>query len=303
MSSTFALSQRDAVEWLRSLPEASADLALTDPPYESLEKHRAVGTTTRLKHSKASSNDWFAVFANERFAELFDALYRVLKRDAHFYLFSDAETMFVAKPIAEARGFRFWKPLIWDKKSIGMGYHYRARYECILFFEKGKRRLADLGVPDIIEAPRIRNGYPAEKPVAVGDVLVRQSSALGDLVIDPFMGSAAFGVAAIQAGRHFTGTDTSRRAVDLARARLTDAGGTEAFRLIGNWVGADAVDTIRARGVAGCTEEGRRVSRSDRGVRRRELLTEGPCRLHRGAARQDDHRQEPQDRRVRVAQS
>ena len=62
-------------------------------------------------------------------------------------------------------GFKFWKPLIWDKCTIGMGYHYRARYECILFFEKGKRKLNDLGIADIIEVPRIRGGYPAEKPV------------------------------------------------------------------------------------------------------------------------------------------
>ena len=54
--------------------------------------------------------------------------------------------MFVAKPEAERAGFRFWKPLVWDKKTIGMGYHYRARYEFILFFEKGKRRLNDLGI-------------------------------------------------------------------------------------------------------------------------------------------------------------
>ena len=43
----------DAVDWLRDQPAESLDLLITDPAYESLEKHRAVGTTTRLKHSKA----------------------------------------------------------------------------------------------------------------------------------------------------------------------------------------------------------------------------------------------------------
>ncbi len=118
---------------------------MTDPPYESLEKHRAVGTTTRLKHSKASSNDWFVVFPNARFGELFGECWRVLRKHSHLYVFCDAETMFVAKPAAEVAGFKFWKPLVWDKKKIGMGYHYRSRYEFILFFEKGKRRLNDLG--------------------------------------------------------------------------------------------------------------------------------------------------------------
>ena len=87
--------------------------------------------------------------------------------------------MFVAKPEAERAGFKFWKPLVWDKSTIGMGYHYRARYEFILFFEKGKRRLNDLGVADVIAVPRIHRGYPAEKPPAVAEVLIKQSSAAG----------------------------------------------------------------------------------------------------------------------------
>lgn len=115
MTPSFRLACGDAVDWLRTLPPDSADLVVTDPPYESLEKHRARGTTTRLSHSKASSNDWFVVFPNDRFAELFVEIHRVMRRNAHFYLFCDAETMFVAKPLAEAAGLRFWKPLVWDK--------------------------------------------------------------------------------------------------------------------------------------------------------------------------------------------
>src|SRR5687767_4857785 len=213
---SFHLSKGDAVAWLRSLPSESIDLVITDPPYESLEKHRAIGTTTRLKHSKASSNDWFTIFPNRRFPELFAAVHRVLKRDAHFYLFCDQETMFVAKPIAEAAGFKFWKPLIWDKRKIGMGYHYRARYECILFFEKGKRKLADLGIADILEAPRISGRYPAEKPAAVSEVLIQQSTGSGQVVIDPFMGSGSVGVAAVTHRRMFLGNDLCREAVDIA---------------------------------------------------------------------------------------
>ena len=220
----YVLSTADAVTWLRSQPSASVDLLVTDPAYESLEKHRAVGTTTRLKHSKASSNDWFRVFPNERFAELFAEVYRVLKPNTHFYLFCDAETMFVAKPEAEIAGFKFWKPLVLDKRTIGMGYHYRARYEFILFFEKGKRRLHDLGVADIIEEPRIRGGYPAEKPWKVSKVLIEQSSNPGEVVADPFMGSGSVGVAALELGRKFIGTDLNPGAVRHTDDRLKTYG-------------------------------------------------------------------------------
>jgi len=223
-SSLFDLSVLDAVEWLRAQPSESLDLLVTDPAYESLEKHRAIGTTTRLKHSKGSSNDWFTVFPNARFAELFDEAFRALKRNTHFYLFCDAETMFVAKPEAERAGFRFWKPLVWDKKTIGMGYHYRARYEFILFFEKGKRRLNDLGVADVIAVPRIHRGYPAEKPPAVSEVLIAQSSVPGDVIADPFMGSGSVGVAALRLGRRFRGSDINPEAVRLTSDRLRQFG-------------------------------------------------------------------------------
>src|ERR1041385_3458446 len=220
----FELSTHDAVAWLRELPSESVDLVITDPAYESLEKHRAIGTTTRLKHSKASSNNWFTVFPNARFGELFEEAFRVLRRDTHLYLYCDAETMFVAKPEAERAGFRFWKPLVWDKKTIGMGYHYRARYEFILFFEKGKRRLNDLGVADVIAVPRIHRGYPAEKPPAVSEVLIAQSTAPGELVADPFMGSGSIGVAALRLGRRFCGTDVNPEAVRLTSDRLREHG-------------------------------------------------------------------------------
>ena len=220
----FDLSVLDAVEWLKAQPSESIDLLVTDPAYESLEKHRAVGTTTRLKHSKASSNDWFTVFPNARFAELFVEAFRVLKRNTHLYLFCDAETMFVAKPEAERAGFRFWKPLVWDKQTIGMGYHYRARYEFILFFEKGKRRLNDLGIADVIAVPRVHRGYPAEKPPAVSEVLIAQSTQPGEIVADPFMGSGSVGVAALHSGRRFRGTDLNPEAVRLTAERLRKFG-------------------------------------------------------------------------------
>src|SRR5262245_49132169 len=136
--------------------------------------------------------------------------------------------MFIAKPEAEQAGFRFWKPLVWDKCTIGMGYHYRARYEFILFFEKGKRRLNDLGTADVISCPRLRGGYPAEKPPEVSEVLIAQSSQPGELVADPFMGSGSVGVAAARLGRRFAGNDLNPEAVAHAAHRLKQVAGIEA---------------------------------------------------------------------------
>ncbi|HSR79049.1 MAG TPA: site-specific DNA-methyltransferase [Xanthobacteraceae bacterium] len=224
----FELHQGDAVEWLASLPSGSIDLAITDPAYESLEKYRAIGTTTRLKQSAGSSNAWFQIFKNERFPPLFAELYRVLREDSHLYMFCDQETAFIVKPMGEAAGFKFWKPLVWDKVTIGMGYHYRARYEFILFFEKGKRQLNDLSYPDVLTCNRVRGGYPTEKPVMVCEWLITQSSIPGDLVIDPFMGSGSVGVAAMKMRRDFAGNDLADFSLEIADQRLRDAGGVQA---------------------------------------------------------------------------
>lgn len=229
--------QSDAVAWLKTLLPDSVDLVITDPAYESLEKHRAKGSTTRLKESDGSSNPWFEIFPNERFGDLFRELYRVMKPGSHLYMLVDSETMFHVKPIGEAHGFRFWRPLVWDKVRIGMGYHYRGRAEYILFFEKGKRKLNNLSISDVltidpadfeedvIRTPRVLGKYPTEKPVPLLEILVQQSSAPGELVVDPFAGSGSTGVAALIHGRRFAGCDLAARAVEISNRRCEVARG------------------------------------------------------------------------------
>jgi len=216
----YDLHQDDAVSFLGNLHDGCVDLCITDLPYESLEKHRAKGTTTRLKHSKGSSNDWFDIFPNARFEELFGEVHRVLKPNTHFYFFCDEDTKDVAKPIGKAAGFTFWKAIIWDKVNIGMGYHYRSRYEYILFFEKGRRKLNDLGKSDILTHKRVYKGYPCEKPLGLAAELITQSSEPEELVLDPFMGSGATGVDALRNGRYFMGNDLSASSLAYATPRL-----------------------------------------------------------------------------------
>ena len=243
----------DAVHALRAMAPSSIDIVVTDPAYESLEKHRARGTTTRLSHSKASSNDWFNIFPNSRFPDFCAELYRVLRPGSHCYVMCDDETSDVLKPELAAAGFKVWKRLVWDKMKIGMGYHYRARYEFILFAEKGKRKLADLGVPDVLkgpaaldeiddvlEVPRVWRGYPTEKPVELAEILIRQSAGAGDILCDPFMGSGAFGVAAVKHGLDFIGIDACEEAFEAASARVWEAAGAAAAQAAaeGNTEGA-----------------------------------------------------------------
>lgn len=228
MKKAYVVRRGDAFEVLKVLRDESVDCVITDPPYESLEKHRAHGTTTRLKVSKMSSNEWFEVVKNERLPELLAELYRVMKRNTHCYMFCDGETSDVLRDVVRAmpkrQNFKWWKRLVWDKQCIGMGYHWRARHEFIVFLEKGKRRLNNLGLPDVLNAKRIANGYPTEKPVELAHMLIGNSTQVGDIVLDPFCGSGSTGVAAVALARRFIGFDISEKAIIHTAARLRNIG-------------------------------------------------------------------------------
>lgn len=241
------LHRSDAIHLLRLLPSESINLIITDSAYQSLEKWRSIGSTTRLKHSKGSSNDWFITFPNERYYELFTEFYRVMKPGTHLYMFCDEETRdlictgyspqtkkYIEKfeehdcmsPLGNTE-LKYWKSLIWDKEIKGMGYHYPAQHEFILLIEKvekkGKhRRLNSNTTGDVLEFKRLKGPqyYPTEKPEELISVLIKESSNEGDIVLDPFVGGGTTVVAAKKLGRRFFAGDISQKAIEYTLSRL-----------------------------------------------------------------------------------
>ena len=65
-----------------------------------------------------------------------------------------------------------------------------------------------------------RVGHPAPFPVALPERLIHLHTYVGDLVLDPFMGSGSTAVAAVRTGRHFVGYDTDPDYVAGAEARV-----------------------------------------------------------------------------------
>jgi site-specific DNA-methyltransferase (adenine-specific) len=263
----WSVERGDAVESLAAMPSESVDLVLTDYAYESLEKHRARGTTTRLSQSEGSSNPWFTTFPNDRVPKLLDQVYRVLRPQRHAWMLCDDETADLLKTWAPIAGLYVWNVLVWLKTvqgtppgefgpvAIGMGYHGRRCTERIVFLEKrsvplraarplggfdmlgqantagrelppGKgRKLRDLGMPEVIPCPGVRDGYPTEKPVWLLRRLIEQSTEPGEMVVDPFCGGGSTGEAALRSGRRVKLYDIAPTAIDAARARLQEVFG------------------------------------------------------------------------------
>jgi site-specific DNA-methyltransferase (adenine-specific) len=204
----------DALRIINSIEDESIDLVITDPPYASLEKHRAIGTTTRLK------DNWFPVVQNNYLVEVVSELYRILKNNTHCYIMSDQETHYVIRDAAIKAGFTWKKFLVWDKQCIGMGYSWRAKHEVVCYLEKGKRKLNNLSMSDVLSHKRVHNGYPTEKPVSLFNDLVINSSNEGELVFDPFTGSGSSMEAALSSNRIVVGVDINKSQCEAIELRL-----------------------------------------------------------------------------------
>lgn len=65
-----------------------------------------------------------------------------------------------------------------------------------------------------------KSRHPTQKPVALFEYLVRQYTAPGDVVLDPFMGSGTTAVAASDSGRLYIGFETDESYLEIAQQRI-----------------------------------------------------------------------------------
>jgi len=76
---------------------------------------------------------------------------------------------------------------------------------------------------NILRYKKDYDGYhPTQKPVALLDDLIRTYSNEGDLVVDLTMGSGSTGVAAVKAGRRFTGIEIDDEYFGIAERRISE---------------------------------------------------------------------------------
>ena len=131
--------------------------------------------------------------------------------------------------IDEAIGFKMC--VVWDKGGLGMGWHYRRCWECVLVAQKPGAACNWHGgkdVPNIIrEIAKIipsKDQHPTEKPPQLAAWFLRLHSAEKQTVLDPFLGSGTTMVAAEQLGRVCYGIEIEPKYVAVALQRLADMG-------------------------------------------------------------------------------
>jgi DNA modification methylase len=65
--------------------------------------------------------------------------------------------------------------------------------------------------------------HPTEKPVRLAERILALISDPGDTIYDPFMGSGSFGVACINTGRKYIGSEMKAEYFEIAYKRIKEA--------------------------------------------------------------------------------
>ena len=217
----------NAIEFMRTLKDESVDLIVTDPPYKTTSRGDEGNAGGMLK-SKLTKQGKIFKHNNVKPIEYIPEFYRLLKDGSHCYIMTNHVNLQEMLNTATECGFHFIKSLIWNKGNKIMGQFYMSQFEYILFFRKGKaKKINKCGTADILSVPNKKtkgkdgkNIHDTEKPVELMKILIENSTQEGELVLDPFIGVGAVGIACKELNRDYIGIELDKEYWEIANERI-----------------------------------------------------------------------------------
>lgn len=209
-----------------------ADLWLTDPPYNVA----IVGKTKKhltIENDSWANDDEFVEFLRKAFVTALD----VLKPGCAFYVWfaqTQAENFLAA---ADKAGMTIRQTLIWAKSTFSLGRQdYQWKHEpCLYGWKDGAshRWFSDRKQTTVLEFEKpARNAeHPTMKPVPLMAYEIRNSSRVGDTVLDSFGGSGSTLMACEQTGRKCVTMELDPHCCDVILKRWEDYTGQKAERI------------------------------------------------------------------------
>ena len=186
---------------MRIMEDEMGDLVVTDPPYNVAYEGKTKDALTIKNDSM--SNDQFYQFLYD----FYSATAAFMKKGAGWYIWhADSEGHNFRTAMRNA-GITVKQCLIWVKNSMVMGrqdYHWKHE-PCLYGWIEGEAHnwYADRKQTTVLEFDRPhRNAeHPTMKPVELIAYQIKNSSKIGDIVLDAFGGSGTTMVASEQLGR------------------------------------------------------------------------------------------------------
>lgn len=202
----------DALKLLREVPSESVPLILTDIPY---------GVVSRVSAGLRNLDKGAADICEFSLRELTDQLLRVAR--GSIYVFCGTEQVSELRANLAEAGLTT-RLCIWEKTNpnpMNAEHLWMSSIETCVFARRAGATFNAQYRSCVWRYPSGKStDHPTEKPLALFEELVRVSSAPGDLVLDPFVGSGTTAAAAHFQGRRYLCFDNVPEYVELARARV-----------------------------------------------------------------------------------
>lgn len=239
----------DAIDALTALiPDGSIDLVFADPPYN-------IGKNFNGRKDRWPSDEAYLSWSYQ----WLELCISKLKPNGSLYVMTATQNMPFFDIFLRQR-LNILSRIVWayDSSGVQARNYYGSLYEPILFCVKDKnnytfnaddilveartgatRKLIDYRKPvptmyntkkvpgNVWNIPRVRyrmdeyENHPTQKPTALLDRIIRASSNLGDLVLDPFSGTFTTSYVAQTLGRDSIGIEAEEEYVKIGLRRLT----------------------------------------------------------------------------------
>ena len=214
----------DCLELMKTIPDKSIDLIVTDPPY--LMRYKT-------NHRKDKTHD----FCREIYGDNDESLiknvinecYRVLKDDTAMYMFCNSNKVYFFKNSLEKSGFNIKNMIIWVKNNWTAGdlkAQFGKQYEIIFLFYKGRCLFNGKRITDVWYFNRVSGNkqvHQNQKPINLLEQCILKHSNKNTTILDPFMGSGSTGVACINTNRNFIGFEIDEKYFNIAKERIEKA--------------------------------------------------------------------------------
>ena len=157
----------------------------------------------------------------------FDLCHSALRKDSHFYVFANTNSLQTFLNISSSVGFSLSNVLHMIKDTKMPNRWYLKYTELVLFFRKGKAfPINNMTSRDyeFVNMPTLKSGklHISEKPVNFLQKLITNSTNSGETILDPFMGSGSTGIACINTNRNFIGIEKDDKYFDIAKNRINN---------------------------------------------------------------------------------
>jgi len=243
----------DVIDVLNQLPEEGVDLIFSDPPYNLSNGGFTCHAGKRVSVNKGEWDKSRGVESDFDFHyKWIEACRRVLKPNGSFWVSGTYHSIYACGFALQRQGWHIINDICWYKPNAAPNLSCRmftASHETLIWARKDKRGKHTFNYDamkngvwenDILKKPgkqmrsiwainTPRNGekrygkHPTQKPEELLERIILASSNEGDIVLDPFCGSATTGVAAMRHNRKFVGIDLEREYLDkFAIPRIKD---------------------------------------------------------------------------------